>query len=894
MIPNGYLMDGLIFWGLAPSENTILSKGFHVEAESLRSLSAQNLNELQDQIKRMLSAIGEEYAVQLQWYLDSDYSGVLNDYRLTTDRLSRSDWTTLTRDAIVNKFFDKHKEEALRRERLALFISKRVNTKPKGIFGIAEQLEAQIKTIERELREKVHSFASSMPFVRFKAMSDEDHHQFIGRFLNPTIEEDPNCLPLLIPSDSILENTLCSDGVANSLNDQTVFKMDSYYHAVLVVRRWPKTSYPGIIQHLTGVLPKNYVITQTIFPLNTQKEIDREEKEAENLRRNVASNQKTSLYATIQKKEEKIHALMQGHTHAFNVLTIIRIWDRSLESLNVQKLRLKTAINGLHGMACHEANQEAQLLSLFAETFPGWTGGDRRGWDLYAENNFLADLMPISSTFCGSPTPEAIYEGTENNIVGIECFKSSTPQHAVLIGMTGAGKSVAMFDLLSQTECYYDFTAIIEEGLSYGTYTQLMGADPIIIHPNANLTINYFDTNGLPLTEEHIAIAASLCLKMVGFSQNEDTNNCRLAILTEYINRIYWDVFEDWRTLHAAAYEHSKRLAYVIHTAMASKSTKETFLDVYSDLQELKKHSPEAYLQKLDEIASERILRFEKESITRVFIRNIAYAFFQTTEYPIHSNLVEKIKYRKLSHHQPEEANTLATLLSIWSRNGAYGKLFDGPSTLRIDGKIAHFELGYIPESSSAMKELAGFVVSNWVRQHIMKMPRSLRKRLIFEEVSRFLNIKGGDKILAEAYAQLRKYGCWVCCVTQQYSQLKNSPLRPVIFGNSKMFLLMKQNDRQDLEEIAEAIGLPERAVEEIHQYELPEHQLGPDKASYVMVYTIGGKVNGCGTAKITASKEMLYAASSNGEIFDQRAKNLKKYTNIIEGIYHESTKTGH
>jgi len=43
---------------------------------------------------------------------------------------------------------------------------------------------------------------------------------------------------------------------------------------------------------------------------------------------------------------------------------------------------------------------------------------------------------------------------------------SASPQHAVLLGMSGAGKSVTMCDLLSQTEGYFAYTVIIEEGLS--------------------------------------------------------------------------------------------------------------------------------------------------------------------------------------------------------------------------------------------------------------------------------------------------------------------------------------------------------------------------------------------------------------------------------------------
>ena len=671
-----------------------------------------------------------------------------------------------------------------------------------------------------------------------------------------------------------------------------VFKMDDHYHAILVIRRWPKMTHPLILRGLTSAVSNNYTITQTIVPLNVEVEINREEKAAEELRKNAAVSKKTSLHATIELKEEKINSLMRGTTKPFNVLTVLRVWDRNPEDLYMKTLALKTAINGMGGMRFHQANQEAQLLGLFFETLPGWTGGSRRAWDMYAENHYLADLMPFSSTFCGSERPEAIYEGVEQNIVGVECFRNGTPQHAVLLGMTGAGKSVAMFDLLSQTECFYDFTAIIEEGLSYGTYTKIMGSTPIIIHPDSKLTINYLDTNRLPLTVEHVAMAASMCLKMVGASQDEDINNKRIAIFTEYISHHYWGIFEQWASYHRSQYEEVKRLAFAVYEAVEKPGSKLNLTDAYFHFKDMGETAPaelQAILRAPDQDA---LLAFENNHSTRTVMRNIAYAYFGPNDCPTHSSLVEFLKSYRFDHHNSDEVDHLATMLGGWTRdNGAYGQLFDGPSNLSITDKIAHFELGSISDTTPAMKELAGFVVANWIRQHIMKMPRSKKKRIIFEEVSRFLNIKGGDRILGEAYAQLRKYGCWVCCVTQQYSQLKDSPLRPVIFGNSKLFFLMKQNDMQDLNEIAAAIGLSEHAVEEIHQYQLPEHQTSDQKAAYMMVYAIGGKFNSCGTAKIVASPEMLYAASSNGEVFDQRMKHLDKHSNIVEGIIYESRK---
>ena len=95
--------------------------------------------------------------------------------------------------------------------------------------------------------------------------------------------------------------------------------------------------------------------------------------------------------------------------------------------------------------------------------------------------------------------------------------------------MSGAGKSVTVCDLLTQTEGYFGYTVIIEEGLSYGIYTATVeeGARPIIIHPDGDLTINYLDTKGLPLTPDHMSAATALVARMIGTSAQEDKQMLR-------------------------------------------------------------------------------------------------------------------------------------------------------------------------------------------------------------------------------------------------------------------------------------------------------------------------------------------------------------------------------
>ena len=62
-------------------------------------------------------------------------------------------------------------------------------------------------------------------------------------------------------------------------------------------------------------------------------------------------------------------------------------------------------------------------------------------------------------------------------------------------------------------------------------------------------------------------------------------------------------------------------------------------------------------------------------------------------------------------------------------------------------------------------------------------------KIAIFEGAARTLDIPGGVKMIQEYYRQMRKFGCNILAVVQQYDIIKDSPVRGAMIGNSKMFV---------------------------------------------------------------------------------------------------------
>ena len=85
----------------------------------------------------------------------------------------------------------------------------------------------------------------------------------------------------------------------------------------------------------------------------------------------------------------------------------------------------------------------ATAKRLWYQSWPGWTWGRYDHHQLCAEDRYLADLIPVSSSFAGMQPAEALFDGLHDNLIGLRTFAGDgaavSPQHAMFIGGTGAG-----------------------------------------------------------------------------------------------------------------------------------------------------------------------------------------------------------------------------------------------------------------------------------------------------------------------------------------------------------------------------------------------------------------------------------------------------------------------
>ena len=641
----------------------------------------------------------------------------------------------------------------------------------------------------------------------------------------------------------------------------------------------PKTTFSGMIGQLTELDMLDYSITVNIRPLDVMKEIEKEEGAYEKLQNTIQHSPKLRMLAAMQKKGQKISRLMSNEVLPYKAQFILRCWDADKAGLRAKMAALRSAISKLGGAKYYDPALPTSNRNYFYAAIPGWSWDKYQDFSHYIEDANLANMLPVSATPTGDLTDaEAIYDGANRNLIGVKTFANNAPQHGVMFGMSGAGKSVNMIDLLTQTDPYYDYTVIVEEGLSYGIYSQTVedNAKPIIIQPNGTLTFNYLDTGGLPLTSLHIANATALCQLMAGVCQDEDKNRLRGAQLSGAIRQLYRDYYDDWKRRNTDSHRELVRTVAALQKWLGEKLPPgATMLDAYIDFRDSEHEEKEEWLAST---TGEEIEVAERDQLASEETFRLAFAGMRPDQMPTHSQLQEMLGMDAQGANA-QESRQLAQLLEPWCSHGNYGALLDGTNNVNLRGRIAHFELGYIPESAQDLRAVAAFLITNHVRNEVMTRRRDVRKRVLLEELSAFLTIPDGDRITREFYERMRKFNCWVFSVIQQFGRFYDSPVRSSVMGNSRMLMLMKQRDRQDLDRISEAFPLPEVTQGAISSF--PE----PKAFSSFVYYREDDAKPIIANARNRASKEMLYATASDGATFERRAKEMQGDAPVVERI---------
>jgi len=237
--------------------------------------------------------------------------------------------------------------------------------------------------------------------------------------------------------------------------------------------------------------------------------------------------------------------------------------------------------------------------------------------------------------------------------------------------------------------------------------------------------------------------------------------------------------------------------------------------------------------------------------------------------------------------YHPDTCASLSSLLRPWLRDGQYGPIVDGASTIDLGSdqvrpgerpKLVYFDLSRITQAERELRSVAGFLITNHVRNHLMAMPRSVKKQLVIEEMTAFLEVPDAEKIVIDFYERMRKYGCQVISILQKYTSLfeAHPSVAKAIIGNSSALLLLRNVDRRDLDGLSEFLPLPEVIKDKIAAFPLPSEMKGSPEAyaGFVWVRQTGERPMFT-IGRNYLSDEVMAITEASADSFERKRKEL-------------------
>ena len=238
----------------------------------------------------------------------------------------------------------------------------------------------------------------------------------------------------------------------------------------------------------------------------------------------------------------------------FRLQMIVHARAASREILWDKLTALKTALSRMQGAKYYEMAKPVTARNYYLCGVPGG-GFQERDFRHYIEDQNLANLIPLTGEVDAELSQaEALYHTRSGSVFGVRSLIDEMPQHCLVSGWSGGGKSVFCQDVLVQTAPLYGFTVIVDDGLSYPVTAKLLSEDvrTFVFEAGGTETLNYLDPRGV-LGSQHRADAQAVAMNMFG----REVKPVQEAVLGRCMRLFYEDWYEGWKKCFpAVSYTH--------------------------------------------------------------------------------------------------------------------------------------------------------------------------------------------------------------------------------------------------------------------------------------------------------------------------------------------------
>ena len=303
-----------------------------------------------------------------------------------------------------------------------------------------------------------------------------------------------------------MENLL-NDDVTGGVDRDAYVCINGVYHGAVVMNTIPQMTVSGMMASMSLLRFKEYSIALKVRPINREYLGEHEDRCIERRERAFRANGKSSLASTIENMRTRVKRLLKGDSIPFHVQFIVHCWAESPETLTERLSCVAQEIQMLNGAKAYILDVPTSCRNAFFNTVPASGYWDDLGKH-YLEDSNLAHLVPLCSGDGKLDTHnEVLFNAANGSLHGVDTFSKNTcdPSHCFITGITGGGKSALVMEILTQSECYFDSTIVLDNGSSYACLNRAFDKNSKVftISEHGDEVLNCLSTNGQALASLH-------------------------------------------------------------------------------------------------------------------------------------------------------------------------------------------------------------------------------------------------------------------------------------------------------------------------------------------------------------------------------------------------------
>ncbi len=241
-------------------------------------------------------------------------------YKTVTDERCEPDsWAAITRNERFNRYWRAMQAGQLRREKLVLFLSKRIAVESSRCGEPGQLLADHYRRILTQYHEAFDQHGRVIASLfephggsGLRSMSTEDLFRYYAIFFNPSYLRRDNYDPIgQFTRRGNHPSKLLASGRAGRAKAFGFFA-DGYYHNLVILKRRPQRTRRGIFWALTSLPFLDYSITVNLYPQNIRREINRRKSRWSACAATICAERKHSLLTSKEVKEQRIRNWRRG------------------------------------------------------------------------------------------------------------------------------------------------------------------------------------------------------------------------------------------------------------------------------------------------------------------------------------------------------------------------------------------------------------------------------------------------------------------------------------------------------------------------------------------------------------------------------------------------------